>query len=506
MGKLLQSAHSVKWAIVSVFLLVSLACQSMSAGMGLPAEDLETLSTFYIMRSPSADMAAEGPSDGATFVTTYASKEEEILRYRELAITFANDGDAVSAARYVEKYITSSLDVSFVEDEAFRELINTEAFSEVREKYCPNYSALNLFYLFSALIGLFIGVILNIKKTRNRSSNLLISGFVLIHSIFILHIFLYLTNLKFQVPHILFMSTIFSFLYGPLIYFYVKRIAQQYTFRKSDALHLIPSVIIALIYIPIYLLPAEDKLKIMLQVGSVNATDYVTYTFLAKLFSLLIYGYFLVQIYRQSIWNNKRLPRQAIAWQKTIIGLGMIYIVSYMIYGLIVSRVIPRIEFLYHLQVVAMALMVLYIGFKAYLEPRLFTAELFQGKSNKYRKSGLTPVHSLELKERLVYLLEEEKVYRENDINLERIAQMLQTSRHNASQVINEHFNLSFFDLINKFRISEATEILRNDTHSNLNIIDVAYEVGFNNKVTFNKSFKKNLAQTPTQYLLSLGR
>ena len=49
----------------------------------------------------------------------------------------------------------------------------------------------------------------------------------------------------------------------------------------------------------------------------------------------------------------------------------------------------------------------------------------------------------------------------------------------------------------------EAIEILQNDTQGNLNIIDVAYEVGFNNKVTFNKSFKKYYNQTPSQYLLS---
>jgi AraC-like DNA-binding protein len=63
---------------------------------------------------------------------------------------------------------------------------------------------------------------------------------------------------------------------------------------------------------------------------------------------------------------------------------------------------------------------------------------------------------------------------------------------------------MNFFEFINKFRIEEAKEILKNDTEKYLNIIDVAYEVGFNNKVTFNKSFKKILSQTPTQYLSAL--
>ena len=91
-----------------------------------------------------------------------------------------------------------------------------------------------------------------------------------------------------------------------------------------------------------------------------------------------------------------------------------------------------------------------------------------------------------------------------NDINLNYLSESLGTSRHNTSQIINEHFNLNFFELINKYRINEASEILKMDTNNNLNIIEVAYEVGFNNKVTFNKSFKKHLATTPSRYILTL--
>ena len=76
----------------------------------------------------------------------------------------------------------------------------------------------------------------------------------------------------------------------------------------------------------------------------------------------------------------------------------------------------------------------------------------------------------------------------------------MNTTRHNASQVINEHFEVSFHELINTYRIQEAKKILDNDFKKNLNIIDVAYEVGYNNKVTFNKAFKKDTQLTPSEY------
>ena len=118
----------------------------------------------------------------------------------------------------------------------------------------------------------------------------------------------------------------------------------------------------------------------------------------------------------------------------------------------------------------------------------------------KYKKSGLTTSLSIELKNHLEHLFKNEKIYKESDINLEMIAEKLNTSRHNASQVINEHFKVSFHELVNKFRIEEAKKILTDDQQKNLNIIDVAYEVGYNNKVTFNKAFKKDTLLTPSQF------
>ena len=89
-------------------------------------------------------------------------------------------------------------------------------------------------------------------------------------------------------------------------------------------------------------------------------------------------------------------------------------------------------------------------------------------------------------------------------LNLDVLSEKLGTTRHSTSQVINEHFDVNFFNLINKFRIEEAKQIFKNDNNGNLNIIDVAYDVGFNNKVTFNKAFKEETKLTPTQYLNNL--
>jgi len=70
-------------------------------------------------------------------------------------------------------------------------------------------------------------------------------------------------------------------------------------------------------------------------------------------------------------------------------------------------------------------------------------------------------------------------------------------TRHKASQIINEHFKKSFHEFVNLYRINEAKELLENE--KGLNIIDIAYEVDYNNKVTFNKAFKKKKDLTQSQ-------
>ena len=193
-------------------------------------------------------------------------------------------------------------------------------------------------------------------------------------------------------------------------------------------------------------------------------------------------------------------------WQKNIYGIHVGYIITYILYGFLITNGYAS-GILYHVQILMMAIMVIYVGYAANLQPQVFsgiytyTNRLFP----KYVKSGLTLGLSKELKNNLTKLFEEEKLYRRNDINLEMVAEKLNTTRHNASQIINEHFNVSFHEFVNTYRIKEAKEILGDEkSQEKLNIIDIAYEVGYNNKVTFNKAFKKDTQLTPTQYLAKL--
>ena len=66
-----------------------------------------------------------------------------------------------------------------------------------------------------------------------------------------------------------------------------------------------------------------------------------------------------------------------------------------------------------------------------------------------------------------------------------------------AKPLKHDHRQRRWFLDLNKYRIDEAKALL-NDDH--LNISDVLYASGFNNRVSFYKAFKKFEGITPTEF------
>ncbi len=423
---------------------------------------------------------------------------------KKLAICYAEIWDANNAVVHLENYIKFNYDKDIFAHDSFEKIASNGSYQQLLKTYTPQISAWVLFYLYAGLIGIFIAFIVNLKRDSDKVANLLIGLFVLLHSFFILHISLYMMNYHYQFPHTLYMTASFSFLYGPLLYFYFKRISEGYRLQWRDLWHAVPSLLLLLYLLPIYQLPASEKSYMMLnRIETLGLSTAVIV--IIKSASLLTYGFLIYKIYKRS--QLQQTYKDSLQWQKHMVLFNSIYIVSYVIYGFFV--IINKMSSVaIHPQIVIMAILVLYVGYSAYARPALFTRGFVFDESPlfKYKKSGLTHSYSTELKDRLVQLLTDEKIYKANDISLDMLSEKLGTTRHNTSQVINEHFGMNFFELVNKFRIQEAKEMLLSDVHSNLNIIDIAYEVGYNNKVTFNKAFKKETAVTPSKYVASLHR
>lgn len=434
------------------------------------------------------------------------AQTDSITQLKEKALLYSANNKPEDATTYILKYVNATGDLSIINDHVFENIIYSEDYLNIKNRFRANLNPISILYLFAGFLGFFVFVVLMFKKEVDRVSTLLIGLFILFHSLFLLHFILYVINVEYQLPHSLYISTTFSFLYGPLLYFYFKRIIFDYKFRWIDSAHLIPSIFLFLYILPYYQLSGLEKFQIMF--GQTNMLlPGGNVIVVGKIISLSIYAILVVKMYRNfASTNGSKLNKNKVLWQRNIIFIFAAYVISYVFYA---GTITELIDFpgLMHLQMLVMVSLVFYVAYVSYVQPEVFKGKVvLANPSNlfKYTKSRLTPSYSTELKQTLLRLLDQEKIYKMNNLNLELLSERLGTNRHNASQVINEHFNMNFFELINSYRIKEALRILENDSNNSLNIIEVAYEVGFNNKVTFNKSFKKILSQTPTQYLNTL--
>lgn len=425
--------------------------------------------------------------------------------FKQLAFTAALQSDASATAFYADEYIKRSQDIEFAQNSAFDQFKDAAPIKTLRAKYVSNFQWVSAIYVYAGLIGFFIVVLFFIQKRKDKPAIVLLSLFIFIHSFFIIHVGLHWMNYGYYFPHTYAMSTVFSFLYGPLIYFYFKRIKTGYVFKWKDTLHLIPTLVLMVYFIPIYILSESEKLDIMLGVGIYEDRPYGLEIAFIKMVLLIIYTFFTVRLYLKHQNKTEAEEYKAIGlWQRNIVGFQVIFTVIYTIYWLSLAFYFLDV-FLFHAQLITLSIFVLYVAYMAYVNPKTLMGYQLEASFSKYKNSGLTDSYSIELKKEILKLLDEDKIYRENDLSLTILADRVGTNRHGASQVINEHFGLNYFELINQYRINEAVEMFKKDPERKQSIIDVAYAVGFNNKVTFNKAFKKIMESTPSQYLKTLA-
>jgi ligand-binding sensor domain-containing protein/AraC-like DNA-binding protein len=117
-----------------------------------------------------------------------------------------------------------------------------------------------------------------------------------------------------------------------------------------------------------------------------------------------------------------------------------------------------------------------------------------------YKHSSLNPIFAEECIKKLTQQMEVEKIYRDESISLQSLAEKLSIPHHQLSQMLNEKLSKSFSDFINTYRVEEAKKLLRDPKWAERKIMSIAFEVGYNTKAAFYNVFKKYTNMTPTQY------
>lgn len=104
-----------------------------------------------------------------------------------------------------------------------------------------------------------------------------------------------------------------------------------------------------------------------------------------------------------------------------------------------------------------------------------------------------------ELFSRLTALMRDGHIYRENDISIEKLADMLGSNRSYISRIINLYAGMSFTSFINSYRIDEAVRVLSNP-EDETPLKALSDNLGYNSLTSFYRSFQKATSVPPSKY------
>jgi AraC-like DNA-binding protein len=259
--------------------------------------------------------------------------------------------------------------------------------------------------------------------------------------------------------------------------------------RQIEIIHFTPAVIVFLLGILFLFLPDQVQMKmiedsfhfermnminILIAISGIHFVSYVTY--------LLIFD---IKTYREYSIPHSRLVY-------TIVMFSLLAAVF-----IIISDYSNQLVF-FHIGANLITIIFIMIFLFSTRYPDFFKSLKSEIRYQKYQKS-LAESMDLDLaRQRLQELMEERKLYLNENLKLHQLADELLITPHKLSRLLNEYYEMNFNDFLNDYRINEAKKMLVNELEKN--ILHIAYEVGFSTKATFNSQFLKKTKLTPTKY------
>lgn len=104
------------------------------------------------------------------------------------------------------------------------------------------------------------------------------------------------------------------------------------------------------------------------------------------------------------------------------------------------------------------------------------------------------------LKQNLLKLLEEDEIFKDPDLNIEKLRTLLYTNRTYLSQIINQDMDTSFYNLINTCRLHKAVKMMQDPAYHQIPLTNIAEICGFKSLNAFSQFFKQTYGQPPTEW------
>jgi AraC-like DNA-binding protein len=351
-------------------------------------------------------------------------------------------------------------------------------------------SILSYFVYFGGFLALLLAVQQVIARKRElanflRFSHLLVNGVMLCGTALLAN------KVPLEYPFSLFLYFTCGFLLGPSYLFSISTLLGSRTgLKKADVLHFLPAIIVFTGEMVFQLQGTafkQDMLRIFL---TQPLQSPLAPLFAAAIIFNAVYE-FMVMKGVIMFWNNPEIKKEV-----RIISIRVV--ASFLALSLFSAGIFRADPVVILLGGAVHAGIMISILITQDYYPQFFFALKREIRRKRYERSLLLGLNTDVIRNRLGELMDDEKLYRDMELNLQTLADRLSITPHQLSQFLNDQVNSNFRNYINGFRVKEARRLLEHN--SDMSVSAICYEVGFNSKSTFNMVFKEATGKTPREF------
>lgn len=365
-------------------------------------------------------------------------------------------------------------------------------------------SVLDIFLFLGISQGLFLAFSLLFTHNRNRESNKVLA---LILCVAALMLFGRVVVFRITDEWVWRLGTFVDtsiFLFAPLLYVYVRRLAFSETPKyKLSIEHYFPAFL-HFVYFAWTLSKSAEELYALYRSGLLPSIFMGIETLgLLSFYFYWIKSALLLKKYKSLETHHLSYKQSVQKYLGFMLGILFVLIlfwsISYAGHYLLEDP-IPHIN--YTVMWISTPLFIYLIGYFSINQPEIFRMPLIQ--KGPQGKDRLGSEETKDLKKKLDHFINEEKLFLDKGLTLKNLAEKLNTSPNNLSWLLNHVYQISFYDFINQKRIAEFQKKVNEGRHQHHTLFALAMEVGFNSKSTFNKAFKTLNNDTPKNYIENL--
>jgi len=375
--------------------------------------------------------------------------------------------------------------------------------------YSLDLNPFNLIIIASVFIGLCFACLLIFAKRINQKANRflgLLSLVIVFWNIWVLSLDLDLFR---YLPKFYLIPVNFSLALGPLLFFYVKKMTEpEWQFSKTTFLHLVPLAFELIVHL---ILCKEALGKNILATDTNTFYTLIPIVQLFAIISILAYAFVSIKQLRQyHSWlkaNYSNDDKYNLRWLTRLIfifGILWFMMVPYSLIDYFVFNFNLGIKDYYPIYIL-LSLITIWISIEAFLKPEIVFLEksariqtVESVKPAELSKEIVEQAHSLKLD------IERNLYYLDSELSLKSLAESLDMHPNTLSKVINEGICKSFSEFINEYRVKAVIEKLNDPAYSQITLLGISFECGFNSKTTFNRVFKNITGKTPFAYKKSV--